>query len=174
MLNSRGEKADWEACVSLVPANKCVMQIQKRRREWRLNGVLSSSCLFETCRLELILLPGMKHTWVFVLKHSVYMACSSKHKNLRAIFSASINWQTFLTSAAPKLIYIRWGSSPPFLKDEEQCHDVSLAPCTPAEIVPTGLSNVTGYGSSPSSRWQGQPEGTVPLKVVTQETLIQS
>lgn len=52
---------------------------------------------------------------------------------------------------------------------------MSIAPCSPAEIVPTGLLNVTGYGHSPSSsRWQIQPEGTVPLKVVTQETLIQS
>lgn len=94
-------------------------QIQRTRREWRLNGDFSSSHLFETCSLGLILLRGMKRTRVVVVKHSVHTACGRKHKNLRAMFSATINWQMFLTSAAPKLVYIRWGCSPWLLNCEE-------------------------------------------------------
>lgn len=94
-------------------------QIQHTRREWRLNGDFSSSRLFGTCSFELILLRGVKCTRAFVVKHSVHTACGRKHKNLRAMFSATINWQTFLTSAAPELIYIRWGCSPWLLNCEE-------------------------------------------------------
>lgn len=87
--------------------------------EWRLTGDFSNGRLFETGSLELILLRGTKRTRVFVVKHSVHTACGRKHKNLRAMFSATINWQMFLTSDVPKLIYIRWGCSPWLLNCEE-------------------------------------------------------
>lgn len=55
-------------------------QTEQSRREWRLRGVFFSRCLFETCSLELPLLPGTKRTLVFVLKHSVCTACSRNTK----------------------------------------------------------------------------------------------
>lgn len=114
-------------------------QIQHTRREWRLNGDFSNSRLFETCSLELILLRGMKRTRVFVVKHSAHTGCGRKHKNLRAMFSATINWQMFLTSDAPELIYIRWGCSPWLVNCEEQCHNMSITSCSPAELSPARL-----------------------------------